>query len=170
MVEAIIVNDGQSPDTTNDRQIPIITFLDDARSEIAKIGAQGVKGVRVVSAKVNEQDADVHLVVDVEYRKDLSEAIIDVQNKVSQNLARHLPNGKGQELSGHGPDSPFYLAGEDLLGQLLEPRLKPGEFDRWAAPPPTLAAFGGRVLACLGVGRIMPPTVGLRRFYGYRTR
>lgn len=97
MSEAIIVNDGQPPDTTNDRQIPIITFLDDARSEIAKIGAQGVKGVRVVSAEVKEQDADVHLVVDVEYRKDLSDAIIDVQNKVRDNLASHLPNGKGHQ-------------------------------------------------------------------------
>jgi uncharacterized alkaline shock family protein YloU/CBS domain-containing protein len=97
MSEAIIVNDGQPPDTTNDRQIPTITFLDDARSEIAKIGAQGVKGVRVVSAEVKEQDADVHLVVDVEYRKDLSQAIKDVQNKVSKNLERHLPNGKGHQ-------------------------------------------------------------------------
>ena len=86
--KAKIVNDGQTADNT--------TFLDNAKSEVAKIGAQGVKGVRVVSARVEGRDAHpfVHLVVDVEYSTKLSDAIDNVHKKARTNLETYVSEGE----------------------------------------------------------------------------
>jgi hypothetical protein len=56
---------------------------DDALAELAKIGAEDVRGVRVISAKVEEQAA-VRLTVDVEYRKSLSELVEEVRKKAKR--------------------------------------------------------------------------------------
>ena len=78
-----------------------IRVLDDVVTEVAKIGAQGVEGVRVVSAKVEELDSGrlVHLVVDAEFKPDLSDALNNVRKKAIDNIAEHLPEEAGIQVN-----------------------------------------------------------------------
>ena len=69
---------------------------DDALSELAKIGAEDVRGVRVVSSKVEERiekRASVGLTVDVEYSGSLSELVEAICLKAQSHIReQHLPD------------------------------------------------------------------------------
>lgn len=73
-----------------------LVVLDDALSELARIGAEGVPGIRVVSAGV-EGRAAVRLAVDVEcskspsQRRPLSEIVEEVSHQAKTNIGGHLP-------------------------------------------------------------------------------
>jgi uncharacterized alkaline shock family protein YloU len=88
-----------SPRTTSTRRNGrgSVKVLDDAVSEIAKMGAEGVDGVRVLSAKVEEQAA-VRLTVDVDYGKSLSDLVEEVRGKAKENVAQHLPGRKNTRV------------------------------------------------------------------------
>ena len=80
----------------NRRNAHELVVLDDALSELARIGAEGVSGVRVVSAEVEGREA-VRLAVDVECGKSpseprpVSELVQEVCNKAKANIGKHLP-------------------------------------------------------------------------------
>jgi uncharacterized alkaline shock family protein YloU len=75
-----------------------VTVLNEAVSEVARIGAEGVDGVRVVSAKVDEQ-AGVRLTVDVEYGNSLSNLVEEVRTKAAENIGQHLPDRMGTRVN-----------------------------------------------------------------------
>src|SRR5215210_1616826 len=73
----------------------------DALSELAKIGAEDVGGVRVESAKVEERvekRATVGLTVDVEYRGSLSDLVDKICDEAEANIRSHLPDVETIEI------------------------------------------------------------------------
>ena len=73
----------------------------DALTELAKIGAEDVGGVRVESAKVEERvekQATVSLTVDVEYRGSLSILIDKICDEAEANIHKHLPDVETIEI------------------------------------------------------------------------
>ena len=88
---------GAPPPTTNNRRNGHeLVVLDDALSELARIGAEGVSGVRVVSAEV-EGRQDVRLAVDVKCGKlpseprPVSELVQEMCDGAKANIGKHLP-------------------------------------------------------------------------------
>jgi CBS domain-containing protein len=73
----------------------------DALTELAKIGAEDVGGVRVESAKVEERvekQATVSLTVDVEYRGSLSILVDKICDEAEANIRKHLPDVETIEI------------------------------------------------------------------------
>jgi hypothetical protein len=70
-----------------------LVVLDDALSELARIGAEGVSGVRVVSAEVEEREA-VRLAVECgkspSEPRPMSELVEEVCDKAKANIGQRL--------------------------------------------------------------------------------
>ena len=78
----------------------------------------------------------------------------------------HARPGSIEELPDHSTHASLHLAGEDLLCELLEAGLEPGELDRWtttASSLATLRAVAPTLLGVVGMVDVAP----LRAVYRY---
>lgn len=134
-----------------------VKVLDNAVSEVARLGAEGVDGVRVVSAELEEQGV-VRLTVDVEYGRTLSELIERVRNKAQHNIDRQLPYLEDTQVnvtvaSIRRPRGALRDRAREHLGEGVT--LLKGELGPWIVP---LVVLGVGVLILWAITRFINQT------------